>query len=445
MLTPAARPWWPRSEPAAARARVEPDHQHAAGRGGLPLPPARLRRDDPGRRRRRRTDGRRPGRRTGAAAEALIAVLRVVHSRTRNPASDRAGRRRSCWTCSTGYPAPQLPDRRAVPGHRHQQPRRRTAVGRRPRRGRNQPAAVQTRMPAELGLGLTELSAQAHLALLDVIHGRLPDAHRRGRCRAEIAANRRGWASEPQALGAVRRAGDDPPGVEPTRRGRRPASTPAWPSATAARTSPADWPWPSPPSGSRSPGATRPRPAPPRPGWRRSTAQAGDTPADAGRWCAVAHADAHLAAGEPEAAIDLRRRRRRASRVHRRPGTRRAGQGPTDARPARRRARPARRRCRRPLLPYRGPVVEARILAAVAADRIHRDTAALAAITEAIDLAQGVGIIRPFLAAGPRIAALLARHRHVVARHLDFTRDTDRRRPTATPHPTARTAPGRTH
>jgi len=37
----------------------------------------------------------------------------------------------------------------------------------------------------------------------------------------------------------------------------------------------------------------------------------------------------------------------------------------------------------------------------VAAGRMHRDTAALAAITRAIDLAQGVGMIRPFLAAGP--------------------------------------------
>jgi LuxR family transcriptional regulator, maltose regulon positive regulatory protein len=74
-------------------------------------------------------------------------------------------------------------------------------------------------------------------------------------------------------------------------------------------------------------------------------------------------------------------------------------------------------------LPYRGAVVEARVLAAVAADRMHRDTAAMAAITEAVDLAQGVGIVRPFLAGGPRVTALLARHRHVVARHLDFTRD----------------------
>ncbi|HZM65281.1 MAG TPA: hypothetical protein VFC16_03150, partial [Nakamurella sp.] len=59
-----------------------------------------------------------------------------------------------------------------------------------------------------------------------------------------------------------------------------------------------------------------------------------------------------------------------------------------------------------PSLTYRGPAVEARILTAVAAGRMHRDTAALAAITRAIDLAQGVGMIRPFLAAGPQITPL---------------------------------------
>ena len=73
-----------------------------------------------------------------------------------------------------------------------------------------------------------------------------------------------------------------------------------------------------------------------------------------------------------------------------------------------------------PTLPFRGPAIEARILLAIAADRTHRDTAAVAAISQAIDLAQDVGITRPFLAAGPRISGLLARHRHLVARHLDF-------------------------
>ena len=74
-------------------------------------------------------------------------------------------------------------------------------------------------------------------------------------------------------------------------------------------------------------------------------------------------------------------------------------------------------------LPYRGPRIEGKILAAVAADRTHRDTAALAAITQAIDLAHNVGIIRPFVTAGPRIGPLLARHQHLVDRHRGFTRE----------------------
>ena len=47
----------------------------------------------------------------------------------------------------------------------------------------------------------------------------------------------------------------------------------------------------------------------------------------------------------------------------------------------------------------------------------------MAAMTEAVDLAQPSSLVRPFLAAGPRAAALVARHRHIVARHLDFTRE----------------------
>ena len=70
---------------------------------------------------------------------------------------------------------------------------------------------------------------------------------------------------------------------------------------------------------------------------------------------------------------------------------------------------------------FRGPAVEARILAAVAANRLHRDAAALTAMTEAIGLAHGIGMIRPFLTVGPQVAGLLGRHRHVVARHLEFT------------------------
>ena len=72
-------------------------------------------------------------------------------------------------------------------------------------------------------------------------------------------------------------------------------------------------------------------------------------------------------------------------------------------------------------VPYRAPVVQARVLAALAADRLHRDTAAMAAMSDAVDVAHGVGITRPFRAGGPRVEALLTRHRHTVGRHLEFT------------------------
>jgi LuxR family maltose regulon positive regulatory protein len=74
-----------------------------------------------------------------------------------------------------------------------------------------------------------------------------------------------------------------------------------------------------------------------------------------------------------------------------------------------------------PDLPYLAPAVEARVLLAMAADRQHRDSAALAAMSDAIDLAQPEGLRRPFLDAGPAAAGLIQRHRHLVSRHLDFT------------------------
>ena len=52
----------------------------------------------------------------------------------------------------------------------------------------------------ELGSGLTMVSARAYLSVLDVLHGRLQQAHRRATS-VRAAVERRGWAAEPQALG----------------------------------------------------------------------------------------------------------------------------------------------------------------------------------------------------------------------------------------------------
>ena len=74
--------------------------------------------------------------------------------------------------------------------------------------------------------------------------------------------------------------------------------------------------------------------------------------------------------------------------------------------------------------PYREPAIFARLIQAQVADRQHRDTAALAAITAAVDLAQPEGIRRPFLlraAAGcPRCCS---RYQHLGGRHAAFVAD----------------------
>ncbi len=353
-----------------------------------------------------------------SAAEVVIAVFQLVGSRTRNPALTvpSAAHLLDLLDKTPRRELPTVEQYRAIATTN-------LAVGRiwtgQLTEAQESLSIIKTRS-RELGLGLTEMSAQAHLALLDVIHGRLPEAYRRSSVERGVA-DRRGWASEPQALAlhaalalihlewdqldaatvdidsalTVSNSGSDMPcrlvlhiaavGVAVARRDGAAAV------AASARLD-------------------------------RIQTLAGDLPPLLARWCAVAHADAHLAAAEPSAAI---------ARVD-------ADREPVGFADALERVVMAKAHLMldqpeaafdlldpvaATSLPYRGAVVEARVLAAVAADRMHRDTAAMAAITEAVDLAQGVGIVRPFLAGGPRVTALLARHRHVVARHLDFTLD----------------------
>ena len=270
----------------------------------------------------------------------------------------------------------------------------------------------------ELGLGLTELGALGHLALLDVIHGRLQDAARRAAAGHDIAG-RRGWMGEPIALVlflaraivhverhqldeaattideglAISRHGSDAAcrvalgitdiAVAVTRR-----------AAAAARTASA----------------------------RLDTirAKAGDLPPMLARWCVIAYADAHLTSairtprlnrlGTADEATEFtsaleRIVRAKALLMLDQPA---AALDLLDSMAT-------------SCVPYRVSLVEANVLAAVAADRMNRATAALTAITRAVDLAHDAGITRPFLAAGPRVPALLSRHRHLIARHLDFT------------------------
>ena len=71
--------------------------------------------------------------------------------------------------------------------------------------------------------------------------------------------------------------------------------------------------------------------------------------------------------------------------------------------------------------PYLTVAVDARIVAATAAQRLRRDAQALELLTTAVELAAGPGITGPFLAAAEAIHQLLERHRTLVARHTDFT------------------------
>ena len=352
-----------------------------------------------------------------APAEVVIAVFQLVGSRTRNPA----------LTVPSAAHLLHLLDnisRRQLPTVEQYRAIATTnlAVGQiwtgQLTEAQETLTTIQTRS-RELGLGLTEMSAQAHLALLDVIHGHLPDAYRRSSA-AGALAERRGWTSEPQTLalhaalalihlewGQLEAAAVDiESGLSVSDSGSDlPCRLVLHIAAVGLAAARGD-------SAGASAASAR---------LHRDQKLAGNLPPLLARWCAIAHADAHLAAAEPSAAMT----------------TIAADPQFTTFADTLERVVVAKAKLMldqpdaafdmlRPVavtsLPFRGAVIEASVLAAVAADRMHRDTAAMAAITDAVDLAHDVGTVRPFLAGGPRVTALLARHRHVVARHLDFTR-----------------------
>ena len=351
-------------------------------------------------------------------AEVVIAVFQLVGSRARNPALTVASAAHILDLLDTTprHRLPAMEQYRAIASTN-------LAAGQiwtgQLTEAQETLSIIRTRAH-ELGLGLTEMTAQAHLALLDVIHGRLPEAHSRAGAARDVA-DRRGWAFEPQALGLHAASA-----LIHLEWNRLDAATAAIDSGLTVSNSESDMPC-------RlvlhiaAVGvavARRDRAAAVAASTQLGMIQtlAGDLPPMLSRWCAVAHADAQLADARPAAAMNqldatcetpdypgalARVVRARAHLMLNQP------EAAFDL------LEPA----ATPSSPYRGPGVEARILAAVAADRMHRDTAAMAAITEAVDLAQSVGIVRPFFAGGPRVTALLARHRHVVARHLDFTHE----------------------
>ena len=348
-------------------------------------------------------------------ADALIGMMRVVHSRTRNPAQTAPAAAHLLRLLEApGRHLPTTHHHRVITINNH-------AIGRLWTGELDDAETTLATVRAssrELGLGLTELGAMGHLSLLDVIHGRLDGAIRLAAAAHEIA-QRRGWLGEPIALVlflaqglihlerseldqaatsidaglTISRDGSDIAcrvalgiadiGVAVTRRD---------PTAALAASTRLD----------------------------TIKARAGDLPPMLARWCAIAHADAELTAGDPDIAMNLldthhepteytsaleRIVHAKARLMINQPG---AALDLLDPMPP-------------GSAPYPGAMIEASILSAVAADRMNRATAALTAITHAIELAHDTDITRPFVAAGPRISALLTRHQHLIARHLDFT------------------------
>lgn len=268
---------------------------------------------------------------------------------------------------------------------------------------------------AELGLHMVSLNALGHRSVLDALRGRLRQADRRSRSAVQII-ERRGWASEPQAvttwltlaLVAVSRARLDSAGghidrglamsVRYSDRAARLTLAIAAVELAVLRGDQA---------------AAFAADARLQSGLSR-TAQA---PLLLRRWAEVAGADAQLLAGRP------------AEVLGRIPVPDDDGFAASLERICRARAHLALSQLRpaadllEPLLvigyPYLEPAIQARLLHALIAERQHRDSAALAAITEAIDLAQPESLRRPFLAL-PATTDLLRRYERLGGRHATF-------------------------
>ena len=256
-----------------------------------------------------------------------------------------------------------------------------------------------------MGLHLVNLNALGHRAALDVLRGRVRQAERRAR-EAQQIIDRRGWASEPQALTtsltlatvALSRHQLDAAGGHISRG-----------LALSARNS------------DRAPRLALAISAVQLAVLRgdRDAAFAADTRLQAGvartpeaaellvRWSAVVGCEVLLLAGRPEEVAG-----RIATPMD--DGFAAAMERMTLARAqfALGRLHPA-EELLDPLMaagfPYLEQAIAARLLHALIAERLHRDSAALAAVTSAIDLAQPESIRRPFRTL-PGVADILRRY-----------------------------------
>ena len=349
------------------------------------------------------------------AAAALINLLRITYARSYRPA-------RLLHLCTDLLGDLDQVSRRHMPAREHYRLIATNNLGVAQLWGGDFGAARTTLSAVEfrctpLGVGLTALSAQGYLALIDAIEGDHQRAHRRATAARDVAG-RRGWTREPQAQALYAALA-----MTALERGRLEDAQAAINEGTQMTGTGSD-------AGCRlilcivDVGVAAARHDPDAALMACSRLAVirdgiGKLPELLSRWCGVARADAALIRGDAAGAIAA------------------IGDPPAGFPESLERIALAKARLllHQPdlalevLQPVDGPshacpaqVVEARILEALAAEHLHCETAALGAITQAVDMASEADLVRPFLTAGPRVAALLQRQRHIVATHLDFTR-----------------------
>lgn len=278
--------------------------------------------------------------------------------------------------------------------------------------------AEAERQLADLGLDLTALNVVAYQALLDAMVGRCRRADRRTRVALETV-DRRGWGSETQGMGLHLAMG-----LILLARGHAEPASRALGHGLAAT------------SGTETDRAVRL-------GLAVASVEAavlrGDvasameadlrvqagiartpvTPIRMRRWADVAGAAALILGGRPADAID------RLGELAPDRGFSAAWQRVWLARAlldtgALHRMDGVLRPMTEPGWQYREPVVFARVLLAVLAERQHRDGVALAELSTAVDLAQPEGIRRPFLLLGDRLTGILRRYLVLDGAHPAF-------------------------
>ncbi|MEP6559693.1 MAG: LuxR C-terminal-related transcriptional regulator [Nakamurella sp.] len=269
----------------------------------------------------------------------------------------------------------------------------------------------------ELGLLFVNLNALGHLAVLDALQGRLRQAARRARQGVEII-DKRGWAAEPQALASfltyglvgLARGEEDLASAHITRglslSGQQTDRTLRLALAIAGLELAV---------ANGDVDAALLADARLRAGMARTP----EAPELLVRWGAVAGAEALLLADKQADAIE---------RIGRLSGAHSLAAALERATLAKIRLtmgqQHAAEQLIEPLLapgyPYREPAITAQLIRGLIAERNHRDTASLNALTAALELAQREGIRRPFLAFRGQLVGALLRYQNLGGRHGVF-------------------------